>query len=134
MFGSNSRFNLDRSFERPGRHPRLPQLTRRPRSSDHPMVMCIMLVSAALVSMALMMPSSGAKLPVVGASAKVALDRTAPAPQTSIQRACRGEAWSGRSESCLLTLETASARAERLVRIVGFADPADTATKVALAL
>ena len=100
MFGSNSRFNLDRSFERPGRHPRLPQLTRRPRSSDHPMVMCIMLVSAALVSMALMMPSSGAKLPVVGASAKVALDRTAPAPQTSIQRACRGEAWSGRSESC----------------------------------
>jgi len=130
MFGSNSRFDLDRNFERPARHRRLPQLALRQRRSDHPMVMFVMLVSAAFVSMALMMPASGASLTVMGAPAKAASGSVAAAPKSEVQRACEGQAWGAQSEGCLMAIAKASGKTERLVRMVDAGAPTRTTPNV----
>jgi hypothetical protein len=114
---------------------RIGRLALRQRSSDHPMVMFAMLVSAGFVSMALMMPASSAGLPVPGAPAKIAAagdagkaDRVVP--QSGVDRNCDGQAWGAESEACLSAIAKANGRADKPVRMVAADDLVKTTPNV----
>jgi hypothetical protein len=102
------------------------------------MVMFAMLVSAAFVSMALMMPASSAVVAKPnGAPAKVAgqFNETGKTPRlpprTDADRACQGQAWSTESEECLVAIARESGVTEaRKVRMIANAEPLKTVPNV----
>ena len=110
----------------------------RQRSADHPMIMFAMLVSAAFVSMALLMPASGA-VPAKpnGAPARIAdqLPETGKAsllPRLSEkEQACQGQAWSAESRDCLLVIARESGKADaHKIRVIAHAGPLRTTPNV----
>lgn len=102
------------------------------------MVMFAMLVSAGFVSMALMMPASGAVVAKPsGAPVKIAdqFDEAGKTsrlrPMTDADRACQGQAWSTESEECLVAIARESGVAEaRKIRMIANAEPLNTVPNV----
>lgn len=134
MFGKTETPELDRKFRAAERYIRFPRVALRQRSNDHPMIMFALLVSAAFVSMALMMPASGAVLAKPdGAPAKIAEKfggagktfRLAPMSETD--RLCRGQAWGSQSEACLVAIARESGKiVTSKVRMIANAEPLRT--------
>ena len=101
------------------------------------MVMFAMLVSAAFVSMALMMPASSAVVAKPsGAPVKIAdqireTGKTSLLPMTDAGWACHGQAWGAESEECLVVIARESGKTEaRKVRMIANAEPLKTVPNV----
>lgn len=102
------------------------------------MVMFAMLVSAAFVSMALMMPASGAvpakpnRAPVKIADQSHETGKSSRLPPMSdTDRACQGQAWGAESEECLVVIARESGkREERKIRMIANAEPLKTVPNV----
>jgi hypothetical protein len=102
------------------------------------MIMFAMLVSAAFVSMALMMPASGAvptqpnRAPIKIADQLRETGKTSRLPSMSdADRACQGQAWSAESEECLVAIARESGVTEaRKIRMIANAEPLKTVPNV----
>lgn len=129
---------FEERFQAPERHGRFPRIALRQRSADHPMIMFAMLVSAAFVSMALMMPASGAvPAKTNGAPAKIAdqLRETGKAARLPLMletdRVCQGQAWGAESEDCLLVIARGGGKADaRKIRMIANAEPLKTTPNI----
>lgn len=138
MLGETKTLEQGHRFHAPERHGRFPRIALRERSADHPMVMFAMLVAVGFVSMALMMPASGAVLAKpTGAPQKIAdqsreTGKTSRLPPMSdTDRACQGQAWSAESEECLVVIARESGKAEtRKIRMIANAEPLTTVPNV----
>src|SRR5262245_51998318 len=126
MSGRATHADFDTHFQPRERIGRLPRVALRQRSSDHPMVMFAMLVSAGFVSMALMLPASGAGIPAPRAPAEVAIKDTGKSdrlvPLADVESRCGGQTWGAEDEACLAAIAKASGRADRPVRMVAADD------------
>ena len=127
--------DFDTHFQPRERIGRFPRVALRQRSSDHPMVMFAMLVSAGFVSMALMMPASSAGLPVPGAPAKIAVAQDAGKADrlvrsSDVDQNCDGQAWGAESEACLAAIAKANGRTDKPVRMVAADDLVKTTPNV----
>ena len=137
MFGKAKTSEFDHNSKVQERHGRFPRIALRERSADHPMIMFAMLVSAAFVSMALMMPASGAVLAKPsGAPVKIAdqfreTGKTSRVPMSDTDRACHGQAWGAESEECLVIIARESGKTEaRKIRMIANAEPLKTIPNV----
>lgn len=138
MLGKTKTSGQGHRFHAPERYDRFPRIALRERSADHPMVMFAMLVSAAFVSMALMMPASSAVLakpnraPVKIADQFPETGRTSRLPPMSdTDRACQGQAWGAESEECLVVIARESGKTEeRKIRMIANAEPLKTVPNV----
>jgi hypothetical protein len=138
MSGQSKAPEFDRNFQPPERHVRFPRVALRQRSADHPMIMFAMLVSAAFVTMALLMPASGA-VPAKpnGSPARIAdqlheTGKAARLPRMSEKdEACQGQAWGAESKDCLLVINKESGKADaRKIRMIADAGPPKTTPNV----
>ncbi len=138
MLGKTKTSEQGHRFHAPERLGRFPRIALRQRSSDHPMVMFAMLVSAAFVSMALMMPASSAVVAKPsGAPVKIAdqfreTGKTSRLPpMTDAGWACHGQAWGAESEECLVVIARESGKTEaRKIRMIANAEPLKTVPNV----
>ena len=138
MLGETKNSEQGHRVYAPERLGRFPRIALRQRSSDHPMVMFAMLVSAAFVSMALMMPASSAVVAKPsGAPVKIAdqfreTGKTSRLPpMTDAGWACHGQAWGTESEECLVAIAQESGKMEaRKIRMIANAEPLKTVPNV----
>ena len=128
---------LDRQFLAPQRHGRFPRMALRARSSDHPIAMFAMLVTAAFLSMALMAPASAILAAPDGATPKIA-DRVQDSgktyrlpPVSDAGRACHGQAWGAETEDCLLAIIRQSGKSDgHKIRMIASAEPVKTTPNI----
>jgi hypothetical protein len=138
MLGKTKTSEQGHRFHAQERLGRFPRIALRQRSSDHPMVMFAMLVSAAFVSMALMMPASSAVVAKPsGAPVKIAdqFRETGKASRlpsmTDAGQACHGQSWGAESEECLVVIARESGKTEaRNIRMIANAEPLKTVPNV----
>lgn len=107
--------------------------TLRRRASEHPMTMFSILATAAFAAM-LMTPTAGPAFasfsaPAIVADGATTTTKTARLPATTVDFACKGQAWGAESEDCLRVIaEQSGAPASRDVRMIASADASsDTA-------
>lgn len=137
MLGKAKTSEQGHRFHAPERHGLFPRVTLRERSADHPMVMFAMLVLAAFVSMALMVPSSSTVVAKPGGGPIKIADqfretgKTLHLPQmTDADRACHGQAWSAESEECLVVIAREGGKTDARIRMIANAEPLKTVPNV----
>jgi hypothetical protein len=111
----------------------LPRLRLRQRSSDHPMAMFAMIVTAAFVSM--VMTQSSETFASTGGTTEIVdavrtTEKTSRLPAVSeADRICEGQSWGNETLDCLIVIAKESGVA-RQIRMIADAGPDGTAPNV----